>query len=177
MAKKAVDLSCFLQQWLLVCLSMWQVGRPLYFGGEIKWIKSFTDKSHVLIIKVQQLQMFIILQQLVQLYISVSQWADLCKAFLVEAKWCSNKETPALKAYLENGVVSASGVLILVHAYFLLTETISPKEALECLEKEYHPLMECSSLIFRLSNDLGTSQVHSVNYQYTFIALGANVYY
>ncbi|KAH7842026.1 hypothetical protein Vadar_000631 [Vaccinium darrowii] len=84
-------------------------------------------------------------------------WADLCKAFLVEAKWCSNKGTPAFKAYLENGVVSASGVLILVHAY-LLTETISTKEALKCLEKEYHPLMECSSLIFRLSNDLGTSK-------------------
>ncbi|XP_058210688.1 tricyclene synthase EBOS, chloroplastic-like isoform X2 [Rhododendron vialii] len=85
-------------------------------------------------------------------------WVDLCKAFLLEAKWCFEKETPTFKAYLENGVVSASMMLISVHAYFLLTETIT-KEALECLEKkDYHPLMECPSLIFRLSNDLATSK-------------------
>ncbi|KAG5551781.1 hypothetical protein RHGRI_010010 [Rhododendron griersonianum] len=90
---------------------------------------------------------------------STRAWVDLCKAFLVEAKWCFNKETPTFKAYLENGLVSISGLLILVHAYFLLTDTIT-KEALECLEKKesYHPLMECTSLIFRLSNDLGTSK-------------------
>ncbi|KAF7144807.1 hypothetical protein RHSIM_Rhsim04G0058100 [Rhododendron simsii] len=88
-------------------------------------------------------------------------WADLCKAFLVEAKWCFNKETPTFKAYLENAVVSISGRLISVHAYFLLTETIT-KEALECLldqKESYQPLMECLSLIFRLSNDLGTSKI------------------
>ncbi|KAG5551790.1 hypothetical protein RHGRI_010019 [Rhododendron griersonianum] len=87
---------------------------------------------------------------------------DLCKAFLAEAKWCFEKATPTFKAYLENAVVSASGMLISVHAYFLLTETIT-KEALECLEKKesYHPLMECPSLIFRLYNDLATSKAES----------------
>ncbi|XP_058210693.1 tricyclene synthase EBOS, chloroplastic-like isoform X3 [Rhododendron vialii] len=85
-------------------------------------------------------------------------WADICKAFLMEAKWCSNKsETPTFKAYLDNALISVSGVLMLVHVYFLLTETIT-KEALECLEKKYHPLVECSSLIFRFSNDLATSK-------------------
>ncbi|KAE9456160.1 hypothetical protein C3L33_11938, partial [Rhododendron williamsianum] len=58
-------------------------------------------------------------------------WADLCKTFLKEAKCPPH--------------------------YFLLTETIT-KEALECLEKKYHPLVECSSLIFRFSNDLATSK-------------------
>ncbi|KAI8558349.1 hypothetical protein RHMOL_Rhmol04G0084800 [Rhododendron molle] len=85
-------------------------------------------------------------------------WADLCKTFLKEAKWCSNRETPTFKAYLDNALVSASGVLISVYVYFLLTETIT-KEALECLEKNYHPLVECSSLILRFSNDLATSKV------------------
>ncbi|XP_058210694.1 tricyclene synthase EBOS, chloroplastic-like isoform X4 [Rhododendron vialii] len=84
-------------------------------------------------------------------------WADICKTFLKEAKWCSNRETPTFKAYLDNALVSVSGVLISVHVYFLLTETIT-KEAVECLEKKYHPLVECSSLIFRFSNDLATSK-------------------
>ncbi|KAF7144461.1 hypothetical protein RHSIM_Rhsim04G0059800 [Rhododendron simsii] len=84
-------------------------------------------------------------------------WADICKTFLMEAKWCSNREAPTFKAYLENALVSTSGVLISIYVYFLLTETIT-KEALECLEKKYHPLVECSSLIFRFSNDLATSK-------------------
>ncbi|KAG5551788.1 hypothetical protein RHGRI_010017 [Rhododendron griersonianum] len=84
-------------------------------------------------------------------------WADLCKTFLKEANWCTKRETPTFKAYLDNALVSVSGVLISVHVYFLLTETIT-KEALECLEKKYHPLVECSSLIFRFSNDLATSK-------------------
>ncbi|KAG5551789.1 hypothetical protein RHGRI_010018 [Rhododendron griersonianum] len=84
-------------------------------------------------------------------------WADICKTFLKEAKWCSNRETPTFKAYLDNALVSVSGVLISIHVYFLLTETIT-KEALECLEKKLHPLVECPSLIFRFSNDLATSK-------------------
>ncbi|XP_058210698.1 tricyclene synthase EBOS, chloroplastic-like [Rhododendron vialii] len=86
-------------------------------------------------------------------------WVDYCKAILVEAKWCFEKETPTFKAYLDNGLVSASMMLVSVHAYFLLTETIT-EEALECFEKKesYHPLIECPSLIFRLCNDLATSK-------------------
>ncbi|CAL5394358.1 unnamed protein product [Camellia sinensis] len=83
-------------------------------------------------------------------------WADLCKAFLVEAKWCFNKETPTFEAYLENAWRSVSGVVIQVHAYFLMTKTIT-KEALDSL-LAYHSLLECSSIIFRLTNDLGTSK-------------------
>ncbi|KAI7980749.1 hypothetical protein LOK49_Contig111G00009 [Camellia lanceoleosa] len=83
-------------------------------------------------------------------------WADLCKAFLVEAKWCFNKETPTFAAYLENAWRLVSRVVILVHAYFLMTKTIT-KEALDSLQA-YHSLLECSSIIFRLTNDLGTSK-------------------
>ncbi|KAI8558341.1 hypothetical protein RHMOL_Rhmol04G0083900 [Rhododendron molle] len=84
-------------------------------------------------------------------------WVDYCNAILVEAKWYFEKGTPTFKAYLESALVSASMMLVSVHAYFLLTETIT-KEAMECFEKEYHPLIECPSLIFRLSNDLATSK-------------------
>ncbi|XP_057509158.1 LOW QUALITY PROTEIN: tricyclene synthase EBOS, chloroplastic-like, partial [Actinidia eriantha] len=83
-------------------------------------------------------------------------WADMCKAFLAEAKCCFNKDTPTLKAYLENAWVSASGVVILVHAYFFMAENIT-EQALEGLET-YHPLLQYSSMIFRLCNDFGTSK-------------------
>uniref|UniRef100_A0A5B7B6Z2 Terpene synthase metal-binding domain-containing protein n=1 Tax=Davidia involucrata TaxID=16924 RepID=A0A5B7B6Z2_DAVIN len=82
-------------------------------------------------------------------------WADMCKAFLVEAKWCDTKYTPTFKAYLDNGWQSVSGVLILVHAYFFTSKNIT-KEALEGLD-EHHDLLRWSAMIFRLCNDLGTS--------------------
>ncbi|KAK2650722.1 hypothetical protein Ddye_018211 [Dipteronia dyeriana] len=82
-------------------------------------------------------------------------WADLCKAFLQEAKWCYNKCTPTFEEYLENGWRSVSGTVFLVHAYFLVNQNIT-KEALESLDKQ-HNLMRRSSIIFRLCNDLATS--------------------
>ncbi|KAL6143838.1 hypothetical protein ACLB2K_054533 [Fragaria x ananassa] len=83
-------------------------------------------------------------------------WADLCKAFLREAEWSNNKYTPTFEEYLANAWISASAVVILVHAYFLLNQNIS-NEALECLEN-HHDLLRWPSLIFRLTNDLATSE-------------------
>ncbi|GKV21358.1 hypothetical protein SLEP1_g31344 [Rubroshorea leprosula] len=83
-------------------------------------------------------------------------WGDLLKAFLVEAKWCQNKRTPTFKNYLKNAWVSVSGILILVHTYFLMTPTIA-KQALESLEKNNNIIL-WPSLVFRLCNDLGTSK-------------------
>ncbi|XP_062153086.1 tricyclene synthase TPS4, chloroplastic-like [Alnus glutinosa] len=82
-------------------------------------------------------------------------WADLCKAFLQEAKWCHNKDMPIFKDYIDNGWVSVSGVVFLVHAYFFLNQKFT-KEALEGLEK-HHDLLCWPSIIFRLCNDLSTS--------------------
>ncbi|XP_062151842.1 tricyclene synthase TPS4, chloroplastic-like [Alnus glutinosa] len=82
-------------------------------------------------------------------------WADLCKAFLQEAKWCYNKDMPIFKDYLDNGWVSVSGAVFIVHAYFFLNQKFT-KQALEGLEK-YHDLLRLPSIIFRLCNDLSTS--------------------
>ncbi|KAL4620239.1 hypothetical protein ACB092_06G139100 [Castanea dentata] len=82
-------------------------------------------------------------------------WADMLKAFLQEAKWSHNKDMPTFKDYLDNAWVSVSGVVILVHAYFLLNQTVT-KQALGGLEK-YHDLLRWPSMIFRLYNDLSTS--------------------
>nr|GMD04535.1 tricyclene synthase EBOS, chloroplastic-like [Ipomoea batatas] len=86
--------------------------------------------------------------------ILTKKWADMCEAFLVEATWNSKKVTPPLKAYLENAWVSASGSVILSHAYFLVTQNIT-NEALDALQSN-NDLLRWSSMIFRLCNDLAT---------------------
>ncbi|KAK9133625.1 hypothetical protein Scep_013153 [Stephania cephalantha] len=82
-------------------------------------------------------------------------WADFIKAMLQEAKWCKQVYTPSLKEYLDNGWLSSSGSVFLVHAFFATKQKIKP-EVLEGLEKN-HQLLKYSSMVFRLSNDLATS--------------------
>lgn len=90
------------------------------------------------------------------------QWADLCRAYLKEAKWYSSGYTPTLQEYLNNAWISISAPLILVHAYFLDINPIN-KEALDCLDTYQH-IIRCSAMILRLANDLGTSSVRIVFY-------------
>nr|WHL34555.1 terpene synthase 9 [Aquilegia yabeana] len=82
-------------------------------------------------------------------------WADLCKAYLKEAKWFYAGYTPTLKEYLENAVISIGTPLVLVNAYLLSAEKIT-KEALDYIES-MPSLIYNSSLLLRLANDLGTS--------------------
>ncbi|KDP27308.1 hypothetical protein JCGZ_20296 [Jatropha curcas] len=81
-------------------------------------------------------------------------WADLCKAFLQEAKWSFNESIPPFEEYLENAWRSASGNVLLIHTYLLLCQS-SSKVSLECFS-DYHHLLKWPSIIFRLSNDLAT---------------------
>ncbi|KAK9001212.1 hypothetical protein V6N11_083000 [Hibiscus sabdariffa] len=83
-------------------------------------------------------------------------WADLCKAFLQEAKWASSKHIPSFEDYLENAWMSVSGHTFLVHAFFLQSSDIT-SEALESLE-QYHDVFRWPSTVFRLYNDLGTAK-------------------
>ncbi|KAF3963667.1 hypothetical protein CMV_011970 [Castanea mollissima] len=82
-------------------------------------------------------------------------WSDLCKSFLLEAKWYHNGYIPNLAEYLENAWISVSTPVILMHAYFMVTNPIM-KEALGCFE-EYPKIFYWSSMILRLTDDLGTS--------------------
>ncbi|KAL4200966.1 hypothetical protein AMTRI_Chr02g256260 [Amborella trichopoda] len=82
-------------------------------------------------------------------------WAELCKAFLVEAKWFKMSYTPTLDEYLSNGWISSSGPLILVHAYFLVAQNIT-EEAINCISNDLN-LIRWPSLMFRLCNDVATS--------------------
>ncbi|KAF6150742.1 hypothetical protein GIB67_020825 [Kingdonia uniflora] len=83
-------------------------------------------------------------------------WADICTAFLVEAKWYYEGYTPTLDEFLNNSVISIGAPTMLLTAYLLSTRRIT-REALECIEN-YPSLIRCSAMLVRLSNDLGTSR-------------------
>ncbi|RVW71186.1 (-)-alpha-terpineol synthase [Vitis vinifera] len=83
-------------------------------------------------------------------------WADLCKCYLVEARWYYSGYTPTLQEYITNGFISSSAPAILGHAYFSVSNPVM--DAIEFLEKRPN-IIHGSSMILRLSDDLGTSKV------------------
>ncbi|KDP25964.1 hypothetical protein JCGZ_22993 [Jatropha curcas] len=83
------------------------------------------------------------------------EWAKLCKAYLTEAKWYHKGYKPRFEEYLDNAVISIGALFLLFCSYFLTAEKIT-MEALDYIDK-LPTIMHCSSLIVRLSNDLGTS--------------------
>ncbi|XP_022740880.1 terpene synthase 10-like [Durio zibethinus] len=81
-------------------------------------------------------------------------WAELCKTYLVEAKWYYSGYKPTFKEYIDNAWISISAPVLLSHAYIFTNST--RKEWLESF-KEHSNIIYCSSMILRLANDLGTS--------------------
>ncbi|KAH1091896.1 hypothetical protein J1N35_019153 [Gossypium stocksii] len=81
-------------------------------------------------------------------------WAELCKSYLVEAKWYYSGYIPTFKEYIDNAWISISAPVILSHVFFSSNVTKN-----ECLEywKDDSNLIYCSSMILRLADDLGTS--------------------
>ncbi|KAK8583762.1 hypothetical protein V6N13_109159 [Hibiscus sabdariffa] len=82
-------------------------------------------------------------------------WEDICKSYLLEAKWFHSGYIPTFDEYIDNAWVSISAPVILSHACSL---TLNPTTK-DCLEhwKEHSNIIYCSSLILRLADDLGTS--------------------
>nr|QYM90046.1 terpene synthase [Phalaenopsis bellina] len=79
---------------------------------------------------------------------------DLCKAFLVEAKWYHNRYTPTLDEYLENAWITIAGICPLIASYCLSDDmTIEDLNSLEF----YQPTVRYSCLLLRLYDDLGTT--------------------
>ncbi|XP_031499347.1 myrcene synthase, chloroplastic-like [Nymphaea colorata] len=83
-------------------------------------------------------------------------WAELCKAYLVEAKWFYNGYTPTVEEYLDNAWVSMSGPVFLIHAYFFMQHAIKEDATMDI--DHYINLIKKSSITVRLQNDLGTSK-------------------
>ncbi|CAM0151658.1 unnamed protein product [Urochloa decumbens] len=83
-------------------------------------------------------------------------WHDLCKAFLVEARWHQQGYTPSFREYLANGWVTSTGPLLLLHA-------LPAAAGASVLRAGGAPprLLELSSTIFRLRNDCVSHQAES----------------
>jgi hypothetical protein len=88
------------------------------------------------------------------------QWADLCKSYLVEAKWFYCGYTPTLQEYMDNASTSISCPLCFVHIYFFMQHNM--KEEATVSIHEHSNLIRLTSLIFRLHDDLGTSKVCTI---------------
>ncbi|KAH0698239.1 hypothetical protein KY290_016047 [Solanum tuberosum] len=83
------------------------------------------------------------------------QWANLCKAYLLEVKWYQRGYTPTLNEFLRNAWITNTGPVLIMHAYFCITNPIREEE-LEFLN-HYPAIIYSPSLILRLVNDLATS--------------------
>ncbi|WJX25782.1 hypothetical protein P8452_14787 [Trifolium repens] len=81
-------------------------------------------------------------------------WTDLCKAYLIEAKWYHSGYTPTLEEYLENAWVSISGNVVLTHAYFVIPHSFKMEDLVHLQENSN--IIRVSAMLLRLANDLGT---------------------
>ncbi|TYI32468.1 hypothetical protein ES332_A04G064900v1 [Gossypium tomentosum] len=87
-------------------------------------------------------------------------WTDLCKAYLVEAKWYHTRYTPTLQEYIDNAWISVGGSLMLAYSY-LVTDHIT-EEGLHNIQENDSDIIYGSSLIIQLTNDLGTSLASNI---------------
>ncbi|XP_023542184.1 (3S,6E)-nerolidol synthase 1-like [Cucurbita pepo subsp. pepo] len=83
-------------------------------------------------------------------------WAKLCDAFLVESEWFVSGYSPSAKEYLRNGAVSSGVHVVLVHAFFLLGQTIN-HETVKLLDNDPE-IISSTATILRLQDDLGSAK-------------------
>ncbi|KAE9457781.1 hypothetical protein C3L33_10323, partial [Rhododendron williamsianum] len=84
------------------------------------------------------------------------EWSNLCGAYLVEARWFYSGFIPTLEEYLKNAWKSVGGPAAIAHACLLLGSPIT-RTSLDSY-KASSELIYWSSIITRLSDDLGTSK-------------------
>ncbi|KAF5185035.1 Myrcene synthase protein [Thalictrum thalictroides] len=80
-------------------------------------------------------------------------WVQLCKAYLIEAKWFHQGYMPTSEEYLDNAMHSVGAHMVLLNGYFLTGDKIT-KEALQCIES-MPDLISCPAMMCRFANDLG----------------------
>ncbi|CAI9092012.1 OLC1v1027143C2 [Oldenlandia corymbosa var. corymbosa] len=82
-------------------------------------------------------------------------WADLCGAYLREAKWYFKKYVPTFEEYLNNAWISVAAPLAITHAYAFTVNSVENND-LEAIHN-YENIIRSSAMILRLTNDLGES--------------------
>ncbi|CAN6571640.1 unnamed protein product [Malus baccata var. baccata] len=85
------------------------------------------------------------------------EWVNLCNSYLVEARWFYCGYTPTLEDYLKNAWTSVGGPAAILHAYLMLQGRNITKSSLDSF-KHGSQIIYWSSLMTRLSDDLGTSK-------------------
>ncbi|MED6208429.1 hypothetical protein PIB30_045002 [Stylosanthes scabra] len=88
-------------------------------------------------------------------------WVDLCKHYLIEAKWVHGGYKPRFEKYVENGWKTIGMTVILVHTYFSIPHSFK-REELPCIQ-QYCDIIRLTCTISRLVNDLGSYQRESDN--------------
>nr|AWW87313.1 bornyl diphosphate synthase [Wurfbainia villosa] len=81
-------------------------------------------------------------------------WGNQCKSYLKEAKWFHHGQIPTLEEYLENGYVSVTTPMVLLHA--LCAGQDLTGEALKSFSS-YYAITRSTGMLFRLYDDMGTS--------------------
>ncbi|KAL8245272.1 hypothetical protein R6Q59_011530 [Mikania micrantha] len=82
-------------------------------------------------------------------------WADLCKSYLVEARWYHSRHTPTLTDYLNNACVTIGCPLTFMHIK-ISTSITSTQEILQWFQQSEN-IGHHTALIVRLADDLATS--------------------
>ncbi|KAM0880294.1 hypothetical protein ACQ4PT_033671 [Festuca glaucescens] len=108
------------------------------------------------------------LDDVYDLYGTLDEWHELCKAFLVEAKWQHERTMPSLDEYLHNGWITSTGPLLLLHAFTILQHTQQLQQDSWLRDDDdgskdmvYPRPVELCSRVFRLCNDRATHEAES----------------
>ncbi|XP_020234024.1 (3S,6E)-nerolidol synthase 1 [Cajanus cajan] len=88
-------------------------------------------------------------------------WVKLLNAFLEEAHWLNSGHLPRSEEYLNNGIVTTGVHVVLVHAFFLLDQTIN-KEIVAIVDN-FPEIIHSVAKILRLSDDLEGAQSENEN--------------
>nr|WKW91727.1 TPS3 [Cinnamomum burmanni] len=82
-------------------------------------------------------------------------WTELCKAYLVEAKWYSSGYTPMLEEFLQTSWISVGSLPMQTYAFALLGQNLAPESC--DFAEQISDILPLAGMLIRFPDDLGTS--------------------